>query len=799
MRKLAALLTVVLATVPVIGAPPTTPPLPPSAILFNDHYSFTNSTPNHSAMISVGTDGAWLKSTSSNSGGWMNCSDRYRVSLAPNFSPYATLLGLGPTSVDACIGDRCFSCSPQWGGESKSYTYHTTDTDPGIVFAGAGQVTLSALTTDAEGLYLRLEQYNRADMTGMTIFQSREEDDPVPLQPSDPERYFIATGADKVPVVAEMLWGSTDRFPAGPNVTYTAAWDTGSIVNCEVTPSPLMPYGYSIVGVPVPKMSTGKHKFTVTAQLPSGKKYTSTNSIEVMVYAQNIYIGVEGTFQPKNPVDQLPQFIPGAALNGTNLDLRSTPQVVQLNILIGRGSSGTFDVKLTNVSRYPGIAMNHPLGATDSNPDVDFGSGLTELTGVSIPKGGAPKVVPIPLYIYDYGASAMIEVTMPYRKTTFTARRRVPLDADNNQLPDRGWTAVSSVEVSSTGLTAIGDIDAADGATGTDAAVTGDGFSNYEEYRGFFVAGGYVRLNPRQKEVFVDLDPEFLLAGPVASPLSALLTLSPRLLYVEPTEVDGDDLLSRNVLRTSPVVNGNRATVPVAHARPQRAVRLISQTVFPPAVHLAGPGIDVPIWQVGILGITVSDDVLDIDLLNAPGNVATLETPMRTQFSEVYTRTFMNLAVNTTFSYPEHYDTAGNVVPRCDFQGQANCDFWDTANNLIIPSQQPGGWGILYTVPDPAHDPVEHYSLQGRNCGADTPLLGGFTTIQMERLKGLIAAHEIGHALHMPHIGNFATDCGDIMFDDEAPAPHRRTMSTYTPQPTGFGPRNHQTMRLWQP
>jgi hypothetical protein len=520
--------------------------------------------------------------------------------------------------------------------------------------------------------------------------------------------------------------------------------------------------------------------------------------MSVFVYAQNIYITLEGDFKPKAPVDQAPQFVPGSAMNGTNLDLRTTPQMVQLNILVGRGSSGAFDVKLKNVSRYPGIAMNYPAGATDSNADIDFGGGLTELTGVPIPKGGAPKVVQLPLYIHDYGASTTIEVTMPYRKTTFTTRRNVPIDTDTNQLPDQGWTTFGSVAVSSIGLTATGDVDVADGAVGADAAVTGDGLSNFEEFRGVFVAGGYVRLNPRQKEVFVDIDPEFLLAGPVASPLSVLLTLTPRLLFLEPTEVDGEDDLSRNLLRIQGVVNSNRATVPVAHSRPQRALRLISQTALPPAVHLAGPNIDVPVWQVGILGVTVSDDVIDTQLLNAPGNVATLETPMRTQFSEVYPRTFTNLAVNTTFSYPTHYDAAGNVVPACTSSNQAGCDFWDTANNLIIPSLQPGGWGILYTVPDPLHDPVEHYSLQARTCGADAPILGGLTTIQMERLKGLIAAHEMGHAMHLDHLRTFATDCSDIMFDDEAAPPHRRAMSNYVPQPSGFSSRDQAMMRLWQ-
>lgn len=88
--------------------------------------------------------------------------------------------------------------------------------------------------------------------------------------------------------------------------------------------------------------------------------------------------------------------------------------------------------------------------------------------------------------------------------------------------------------------------------------------------------------------------------------------------------------------------------------------------------------------------------------------------------------------------------------------------------------------GHLHTVSDPAHDPVEHYSLQARNCGSDTPLPGGLTTIQMERLKGLLAAHGMGHAMHMAPVGSSAGDGGDLMFDDEAPrtAASPRTATT---------------------
>jgi hypothetical protein len=814
MRNLATLAIIFLAITPVYGAPPSaSTPLPPSATLFNGDYAFSTIGTTYSAPVSVPVDGAWL----TGEGVWDNsaypywdCSHSYTGTLTPNGNDYAPLFIAGWQPDRICSMQfpvfGCLTCGVAWGGQ-KAFpgNYMTTDNTPGFMAAGSGTIALKSNNGGGQSdrlSFFRVEQVNRDAMVNMTIYQSLDEENPVPASATEiAQRYFIANSADRIPVVPVFHYGTdssgSDRqYPAGPNISWSVTWDSGAVTTVEERIAPQGLHGHSILAVSIPALTTGTHTFTVKATLPSGKTYTS-QALSVLVYAQNIYITVEGDFKPKAPVDQAPQFLPGSTISGANLDLRSSPQMVQLNILIGRGSSGTFSVKLTNLSRYPGMAMNYPVGATDSNPDMDFGNGLTELMNVPIPKGGAPKVVQLPLYIYDYAASATIEVTMPYRKTTFTTRRRVPLDVDNNSLPDRGWTAIGTVAVNSSGLTATGDIDVADGATGADAAVTGDGLSNFEEFRGFFVAGGYVRLNPREKEIFVDVDPEFLLSG-VASPVPALLTLSPRVLYLEPTEVSGVEQPTRGLQRTQASVNFNRAGVPVAHTRQQRAVRLIYQSELPPYIHLAGANMDVPVWQVGILGVTLSDNVIDVDILNAPGNVPTLETPMQTQFSEVYERSFKNLAINTTFAYPEHYDGDGNVVPECTSQNQSNCDVWDRENNLILPQAIGNEYAILYTVPSPQNDFVEHYTVRTTRCSDDSVVLGGLTSLEMERLKGFLAAHEMGHAMRMDHLQNRLADCGDLMYDTMGPRETRRTMSNSIPQPAGFSANDRAMMRLWQ-
>ena len=817
MRKISFVAVLLLFCAAALHAAPgggTPTPLPPSAVVFsNTTLHFNAPTDTFTASVSAPADGAWLTGSAKWSTdllfGW-DCSHSYTADLSPNNNDYAPLFIAGWSAAGICANEYpvygCLNCGIDWGGV-KNYQYMTTDNSPGFLAPGGGTVTLRTNNGGGQDDHLTIyvQQVNRDAMVNMTIFQSDAVDDPSPADSTEVQsRYFIANTADRVPVVPVFHYGVTStgadvQYPAGPSVTYLATWDTGQTSTPDIAfaPAAKTVHGHTILGVPIPKMATGSHTFTIKATLPSGKTYTSP-SMTVFVYAQVIYLTYGTAFNPKNPTDDLPKFVPGQDANGNNVDLRNGPQSVQLNIIIPKGSSGTFNIHL-DPTHYPGIAMNYPLSGADTNPDIDFGGLSTDQNNVPIPKGGGTKVYSVPLQIHDYAGAATIEVTMPYRKTTFTARRRIPLDDDNNGLPDAGWTATGGTHIDTAGLQATGDVDVAGGSIGADAAVTGDGLSNFEEFRGFFTAGTYARLNPREKDIFVDIDPAFLLNGSAASPVAALTTLTPRIHYLDPTEVQGTDLPSRAILRAQAVVDFNRATVPVAHPRSERAVRLVYQTSFYPAVHLAGPNIDVPVWEVGYLGATLSDDILDIDVLNAPGNVATINTPMRTQFSEEYTRTFTNLAVNTTFSYPYHYDANGNVVPQCTFQGQSGCDVWDTTNLLIIPSLQDNAWGFLYTVPDPGHDPVEHYSLQARNCGSDTAVLGGLNSLQMERLKGFIAAHEMGHAMHMDHLRSFVSDCGDLMFDTEASAPHRQAMSNYLPQPSGFSTKDQAMIRLWEP
>ncbi len=539
------------------------------------------------APVNVPFDGAWLVSRASNVGSYMDCFHRYAADLVPNFSQYASplfQLGVDQGRQEACLGSYCYSCYTHWGGQI-TYTYHTTTTNPGFLPPGGGVVGVRTLTGGGTGdtLSLYLAQVNRDVMESVSMFLVRAEDDPVPLQPDEINAaYFIANSADRVPVVLEFRYG-TDYFPAGPGLTYSATWDGTTTVVPAYNPGPLMPLGYSILGVPIPKLPTGKHKFTVKATLPGGKAYT-TDPMDVFVYAQNIYVTVEGSFAPKATVDQAPQFIPGSTLSGGDLDLTIGPQIVQLNILVGRGSSGTFDVRLKNVTHYPGVAMNYPADAPspDPNPDIDFGGGAIEKLGVTIPKGGAPKVVTLPLYIRDYAASATVEVTMPYRKTSFVTTQILPIDRDNNSLPDAGWYA-GTTRIETLGMQPGNDGDALPAMRlaipPTAPNGDGDNLTNFEEYRGFVLEGQHQRFNPGIKDFVVDVsafgdDLQFI---PAFFPASAHAA--------DPAEYNADHEINGNSDGTTP---GCGDSAPNGHHF-QTVKRIVNGGTAPPVI-----GLDVP-------------------------------------------------------------------------------------------------------------------------------------------------------------------------------------------------------------
>lgn len=809
-------LSVFITTAVLAGkAPPPVPP--PSAMAvgtwttsgaIGESFYFTPSQLSFQRSFTVPAGGAWLWGDARYSNFLeMDCDHHYVGTASPSVTGYSPLFTAGelPPPYDVCSFNNCYSCRLDWGGV-KQLTYYTTSTNPAFVTEGTRVITISTLngggdfTSNLDNLNLWIAQENRSDMSSLTMFQAVADDDPT--QAADTEvaaRYFIANSADRVPVVP-VFHGSNGDFPGGPNMKYTAKWDDGTIVDGEES-APKIANGLTVIDVPIPKLATGSHTFTLTSDGPNGKKLT-TAAMTVFVYAQSIYV-TYGAFDPKNPVDDLPKIIPGADINGNDVDLKAAPQMLQLNILIGRGSSGSFEVHLRNVTHYPGIAMNYPISNPDTGPDLDFGAGDTDLTSVTIPKGGAPKVVKLPLYVHDYGAAATIEVTVPYKKTNFTAKRKFPLDDNDNGLPDAGWRSVGGVQITDATLHAADDNEIDPPAVGLPIDnILGDGVSAYEEYRGFYVAGGHIRLDPNRKKVFVVPDSS-ITSDAVAT--NYMLKLPFRVLPMDTTEVKGFDNFSRSVplIATRAEVDPNRAGVPGARSSGHRAVRLVfghpvSSVWFDAATSTVGP-----LWQRGIAGITWADSMPEVDFANSPSNVPQIESPDQTQFVEVMTQAAHNYGIGTDFTDPGGYhDLSGTQVQPCGVAPPGTpCDDWDLTRGLIVPHAGIGGFFVLHTVVDPFLHPADFYSSYSFTCGIPglTESVGRMTASDEALVSYRTMIHEMGHNLQLEHATDPLADCHNIMYDNRMAPPNRRTFLDIVPLTNDYSTANRDHMRLWQP
>lgn len=166
----------------------------------------------------------------------------------------------------------------------------------------------------------------------------------------------------------------------------------------------------------------------------------------------------------------------------------------------------SFEWELLKTSREPGVALNWPLDAKDQRYDLDLDAegGFFQredenqrlVRAVQSGHRDSVKVLP-----YDWGAWSWLRVTA----VTADGRRilgRVRGDPDSGlRIPMRAADSkIADVWRQRTGCSADAlDDDAEPVGDGN----VGDGYSNYEEYRGFVMAGGHIRTAPKQKELFV--------------------------------------------------------------------------------------------------------------------------------------------------------------------------------------------------------------------------------------------------------------------------------------------------------
>lgn len=168
--------------------------------------------------------------------------------------------------------------------------------------------------------------------------------------------------------------------------------------------------------------------------------------------------------------------------------------------------SATFDSSVTfEIIHLPvdGIATNN---TADILNDFSFTTDRSGLSSTVNPVGSQASET---LYSFDYGGSLTLKATTSYKNSPLEGTIILPMDSDNDGLPDAwenahaGFNPFNSHTFSSTDLDGVADID-----TSLDNTYTGDGLTNFQEYRGIIfdpnnASAYHKRLSPLRKDLFV--------------------------------------------------------------------------------------------------------------------------------------------------------------------------------------------------------------------------------------------------------------------------------------------------------
>jgi hypothetical protein len=167
--------------------------------------------------------------------------------------------------------------------------------------------------------------------------------------------------------------------------------------------------------------------------------------------------------------------------------------------IVAPPTSGSVTLALSDVSAFKGIAMNAAKsGRGEDSPDF-------EAIASSVPFG-ADNTARLDVDCWDYGGFATATVT---HAGSSSPSMRIPGDLNGNWLPDAGWdvTFGNFAHIADTGLGTGVDEDNAPPVSGpVPEGFTGDGFVNFEEFRGFLVRGEHRRTNPFHKDLFISSD-----------------------------------------------------------------------------------------------------------------------------------------------------------------------------------------------------------------------------------------------------------------------------------------------------
>lgn len=208
-----------------------------------------------------------------------------------------------------------------------------------------------------------------------------------------------------------------------------------------------------------------------------------------------LFLDINGNFDPASPDSDEGTFVPGQG-PGVQLPTATTPiQRVRLIAAFVNGSNAivpppdsSITFSLSETSAFDGVAMNAADPRDGSSGPQDY---ALESTSATFDPDNTARVW---LQVWDYGGFTKVT---GFSTSQSTLPMRLPTDGNHNWLPDGGWNA-SGTPVTDPGTIFV-DVDS--GPSGNPEP--GDGFVDFQEYRGFFVNGQHVRLRPAVKDLFV--------------------------------------------------------------------------------------------------------------------------------------------------------------------------------------------------------------------------------------------------------------------------------------------------------
>jgi hypothetical protein len=170
----------------------------------------------------------------------------------------------------------------------------------------------------------------------------------------------------------------------------------------------------------------------------------------------------------------------------------------------------TFEIDYS--SNHEGVAINdEEVFTTEPADDFSFNdtvSGHPTDTLQTVPGAGFTGRE-IDLYAFDFGGSVIVKVTTTYNGANVEGQIALPLDSDNDGLPDAwenahaGFNPFNEHTFDPNTLDDLADID-----TSLDNNYPTDGLTNFHEYRGIIfdppnASAFHKRLNPWRKDLFV--------------------------------------------------------------------------------------------------------------------------------------------------------------------------------------------------------------------------------------------------------------------------------------------------------